>query len=259
MSSVWSLLNALGQTGLAVAADAGGMAMVLGRTLKRLGPPRGDTRELVRALKHYGEESLPIVALTAAFTGMIMVVQGATYVQQYGVYNLVGWYTGFTTFREVGPMLIGLMFSGRVGAHHASELATMRMTEELDALRVLAIDVYETLILPRILAMVVAMAALVVLGDLVAIGAGAVCARLMLQVEYAQFFQALVEHLGPMDFLIGVQKGLAYGLVIGVVSTHYGLNAKGGSAGVGRAVNAQVVASAVALFWVDYLMTSVVR
>jgi len=244
---------------LQVATDAGGMALVLSRTARRLVPLRVDLAELFRATKAYGEDSLAIVAATAAFTGMIMVVQAATYVRQLGVFNLIGWFTGFSTFREIGPMLIGLMFSGRVGANNTSELATMRVTEQLDALRVLAIDVYEALVLPRTLAMIVAMAALAVIGDLVAILAGALCARLMLDVEYRFFFQTLVDRLGPGDFLIGIEKALAYGLVVAVVSTHFGLNARGGSAGVGRAVNAQVVGCAVSLFLVDYLMTSVVR
>ena len=254
-----AILAAVGGVGLQAAADAGGMALVLGRTLRRLAPPRVDVGELFRSLKAYGEDSLAIVIATAGFTGMIMVIQASIYVEQYGVSNLVGWACGFATFREVGPMLIGLMFSGRVGANHTSELATMRVTEQLDALRVLAIDVYEALILPRTLSMIIAMAALVIFGDLVAVLSGALCARFMLGVEYGFFFQSLFERLGPADLLIGVGKGLAYGMVIAVVSTHFGLNARGGSTGVGRAVNAQVVGCAVTLFLVDYLMTSVVR
>ncbi len=188
-----------------------------------------------------------------------MVLQGAIYVDQFGVYNLVGWYTGFATFREIGPMLIGLMFSGRVGANNASELATMRVTEQIDALRVLAIDPYEALILPRTISMIVALGALVIYGNLVAILSGALCAKLLLNVEYGFFFQSFVERLGPADFLIGVEKALLYGLVVAIVSTHFGLTARGGASGVGRAVNAQVVAAAVGLFLVDYLMTSVVQ
>jgi phospholipid/cholesterol/gamma-HCH transport system permease protein len=256
---VQAILASVGGVGLQVAADAGGMALVLVRVLRRLLPPRLDVPELFRSLKAYGEDSLVIVVATAGFTGMIMVVQAATYVESYGVSSLVGWACGFTTFREVGPMLIGLMFSGRVGANHTSELATMRVTEQLDALRVLAIDVYEALILPRTVSMIIAMAALVIFGDLVAVLSGALCARLMLGVEYGAFFRSLFERLGPEDLLVGIGKALAYGLVIAVVSTHFGMTARGGSAGVGRAVNAQVVGCAVTLFLVDYLMTSVVR
>ncbi len=254
-----AIVARIGAASLRVSHDAGGMFLVLVRVLRALVPPRIDRAELMRSLRSYGELSLPIVAVTGAFTGMIMVLQSAVYVEQFGVHNLVGWFTGFATFREVGPMLIGLMFSGRVGANNTSELATMRVTEQIDALRILAIDPYEALILPRTISMVVALGALVVYGNLVAILAGALCARLLLDVEYGFFFASLTERLSATDFVIGVEKALAYGAVVAVVSTHYGLSARGGSTGVGRAVNAQVVACAVGLFLVDYLMTSVVR
>ncbi len=246
---------ALGRFGLRLAGDAGGMAIVLWQVVLRLLPPRIDRAELWRSLHAFGVTSLPIVVATAAFTGMIMVLQGAVYVQEYGVYDLVGWYTGFSTFREVGPVLIGLMFSGRVGANHTSELATMRVTEQLDALRVLALDVYEILIGPRAVGMVLAMAALVLFGDLVAILAGALCAKVLLGVDFVQFGLSLTSRLGTLDLFIGLEKALGFGLVIAAASSHYGLSARGGSTGVGRAVNSQVVACAIAIFLVDFAVT----
>jgi phospholipid/cholesterol/gamma-HCH transport system permease protein len=254
-----AIFTALGTTALAVATDAGGMALIAGRAVKRLFPPRLDTDELWRSMGTFGYASLPIVLATAAFTGAIMVVQGALYVEQFGVYNLVGWYTGFSTFREVGPVLVGLMFSGRVGANNTSELATMRVTEQLDALRILAIDVYELLVLPRTVAMIVSLTALVVFADLFAVLAGALTARLLLGLDYSLFLSSLLHRLEPGDFLTGVAKAVAFGGVIAVVSTHFGVTARGGSTGVGRAVNAQVVGCAAAIFLVDYILTSVLR
>lgn len=253
------MLSALGRVVLELARDVGGVTLVAARAAQRLVPPRIDRVELVRSLHHFGEASLPIVALTAAFTGLIMVLQGALYVRSFGVYDLVGWYTGFATFREVGPVLIGLMFSGRVGAANASELATMHVTEQLDALRVLAIDVYEALILPRVISMTLALTALVILGDLVAVVAGAGGAWLLLDLDAASFARSLTTRLAPADFLMGVGKGAGFGLMVALVSTHFGLAARGGSRGVGRAVNAQVVACALAIFAVDYLLTAVLE
>jgi phospholipid/cholesterol/gamma-HCH transport system permease protein len=254
-----SLFASVGALSLRVAADAGGMTLVLGRVLAALAPPRLDRGELFRSMRSYGELSLPIVLATGAFAGMIMVLQAAIYVEQFGVQSLVGWFTGFATFREIGPMLIGLMFSGRVGANNTAELATMRVTEQLDTLRVLALDAYELLILPRTLSMILTMGALVVFGDLAAVLAGAVCARLLVGVDFSLFFNSLIDGVAVVDFAVGIEKGLLYGLVVAVVSTHFGLTATGGSTGVGRAVNAQVVGCAVGLFLVDYLTTSVVR
>ena len=252
-------LDALGAASLGVAVEVGGMVLVLGRTLRALCPPRVDRDETWRALAAFGVASVPVVVATAAFTGVITVLQSALYVQRYGVYDYVGWYTGFVTFREVGPILVGLVFSGRVGASNTSELATMAVTEELDALRVLALDVHEVLVAPRTLAMVIALGALCIYADLVAVLAGAASARWLVGVDPFRFGRSLVERLGPGDLLVGVEKAVVFGLVIAVVSSHFGLKARGGSTGVGRAVNAQVVACAVALFVVDYFMTSIIR
>lgn len=247
-------MEAIGRWTVTLVAHVGGIARVLGGAVARLW--RLDRSELLRALYNFGNASLPVVLATAGFTGVIMVLQGALYVQQYGVYDLVGWYTGFATFREIGPVLIGLMFSGRVGANHTSELATMRVTDQLAALEIMAIDVFEVLIAPRFVAMVLSLGVLVVMGNGFAVLAGALAARLLLDLEFSAFARSLVEGLGPSDFMVGVDKALVYGALIAVVSTHFALRAERGAKGVGAAVNGQVVACAVAIFASDYFMTS---
>src|SRR5207253_4072207 len=117
--------------------------------------PRIDRFELTRNLFKMGVRSLPIVAVTALFTGAIMVIQAGVLIRRFGAEGLLGWGAGFATLREVGPSLIALMFSGRVGANNTAELATMKVTEQIDALETLAIDPLSYLILPRVLSMVV--------------------------------------------------------------------------------------------------------
>ncbi len=207
-----------------------------------------------RAMLNFGERSVGVVAATAAFTGMIMVLQAATYVRQFGVYNLVGWYTGFATLREVGPVLVGLMFSGRVGASNTSELATMAVTEQIDAMRILALSPTRFLIAPRLLAMVVSMAGLILFADVIAILAGAILADGLLGVEPALFFNSLLSRLSIGDLYLGFNKALFFGAIIGVLSTYFGLSAKRGSLGVGTAVTAQVTASAFCLFAADFII-----
>ncbi len=247
-------MEVVGRWGLEFVAHLGGIARVGAGTLRR--SFRLDRSELLRALHNFGNASIPVVLATAGFTGVIMVLQGALFVQQYGVYDLVGWYTGLATFREIGPVLIGLMFSGRVGANHTSELATMRVTDQLAALEIMAIDVYEVLIAPRFIAMVVSLGALVVIGNAFAVLAGALAARVLLGLQFSAFARSLIEGLDASDFLVGVEKALVYGAVIALVSTHFALRAERGAKGVGAAVNAQVVACAIAIFASDYLMTS---
>jgi phospholipid/cholesterol/gamma-HCH transport system permease protein len=240
-----------------VLAHLGGMARLTTRIVARALRGQCARHELTRALWAYGNASLPIASLTAMFSGAIMVMQAGVYIRQYGVYNLVGWFAGFSTLREMAPVLIGFIFSGRVGSHHTSELASMVVGDKLDALRLLNVDVTTLWIVPRVLAMTVAMVALVTLGDAVALLAGASCARLLMGLSFQSFFTSLASFIHVADFGIGVLKGGLFGATVGLVSSYFGLRAEHGAAGVGHAVHAQVVASALGLVCVDYGVTMV--
>ena len=128
-------LTLLGARAIAVTREVGGIALMTGQVLRALLPPRLDGRELVRNLHRMGNRSLPIVALTAFFAGGLMVVQSAPFVKRLGATSLAGWAAGYAVLRELGPILIALMFSGRVGANNTAELGTMTVTEQLDGLR----------------------------------------------------------------------------------------------------------------------------
>lgn len=239
---------------MGVASTLGGVFVVLGRTAMRVFKRKVDGAEFWRSAVGFGEQSIPIMMMAAAFTGMILVLQGAVYVEQYGLRSFVGWYVGLATVKEVGPILIALMFSGRVGAKNTSELASMKVGEQMDALRVLALDVYELLVAPRVLAMILAMACLVVLGDCMALIAAAGVADLLLDIDYLSFYASMTARLTPADLGVGLAKTICFGGVIAVVSSYCGLNAGRGAQGVGEAVNRQVVGSAVAIFLVDCII-----
>lgn len=226
----------------------------MGKVVSRLFSGRMDGAEFWRAALGFGEKSIPIMMMAAAFTGMILVLQGAIYVEKYGLRSFVGWYVSLATVKEVGPILIALMFSGRVGAKNTSELASMKVGEQMDALRILALDVYELLIVPRIIAMVLAMACLVVLGDIMALAAAAAVADVLLDIDFLSFYASMISRLTVEDLAIGIAKTVCFGALIAIVSSYCGLNAERGAQGVGRAVNRQVVGSAVAIFLVDFLM-----
>ena len=218
-------------------------------------PPRLDGRELVRNLHRMGNRSLPIVALTAFFAGGLMVVQSAPFVKRLGATSLAGWAAGYAVLREIGPILIGLMFSGRVGANNTAELGTMTVTEQLDGLRALAIDPIRYLIVPRVLAMLIMLTALTIIGDLVALVGAAVVARLVLDIDWRTMYFSFADNLTPHDFFHGVGKSVAFGAAIALTSCYFGVTVKGGAVGVGRAVNAAVVAAAVSIMLLDFFIT----
>lgn len=220
---------------------------------------RLDDRETWRNLHRVGVRSLPIVIVTAFFAGGIAAIQVSTYVIKYRATEAVGWGFGFVTFRELGPLLVGLMFSGRVGAHNTAELGTMQVTEQIDALRILAIDPIPYLVAPRIFAMVLMMTLLNVIGDVFALAGGMLTAYAMVGIDLYVFWNSFTEYVRLIDFLNGLIKAGAFGLVIGIVSCALGLEVRGGAPAVGRAVNNAVVLSAVGIFIFDYLITAVLR
>jgi phospholipid/cholesterol/gamma-HCH transport system permease protein len=249
------LLAGVGASALATAREVGGIGILLARVVRSLIPPALDSRELWRNLYKMGNLSVPIVALTAFFTGGIMVIQSGMFVTRFNAAGLVGWGTGYAVFREVGPILIGLMFSGRVGANNTAELGTMTVTEQLDGLRALAIDPIRYLIVPRVVAMMVCLLALTIIGDLVAVGGGLLFSKLILNIEYSTFYYSLADNLTIHDLSHGLVKATVFGASIALTSCHFGISVRGGAVGVGRAVNAAVVAAAVSIMLLDYFLT----
>ncbi|MEM9489366.1 MAG: ABC transporter permease [Myxococcota bacterium] len=247
--------HSLGASALALCRDTGGIVILLGQVLRALIPPAMDGRELWRNLHRMGYGSLPIVIVTAFFTGALIAVQSTVLVKRFGATGLVGWAGGYIIMREVGPILIALMFSGQVGSNNTAELATMTATEQLDALRALAIDPIRYLIVPRVTAMIISLFALTVIGVLVALLGGSLFAMLVLGLEFGSIFYSFVDNLGPMDFLHGIIKSAAFGLAVAITSCYFGIAVRGGAVGVGRAVNAAVVAAAVAILLLDFFLT----
>ncbi|MGK4004838.1 ABC transporter permease [Sorangium sp. So ce1036] len=249
-------LHQLGGTFLSIAATVGGMALLAGQIAARVATLRVDGAELKRNLYRMGVKSMPIVIVTALFTGAIMVIQAAPLVERFGAHGLLGWGAGFGTLREIAPLLTALMINGRVGANNTAELGTMVVTEQIDALRVLAIDPVSFLVAPRFLAMVLTLLLSAIFADALALAGAAFTGDLLLGVSPAVFFNGLTSGLlGIGDVLHGLVKSVVFGVVLALSSCQYGLGVTGGAPGVGRAVNATVVASAAGIFILDYFVS----
>ncbi len=255
MKFIHKILNAVGSKFLSWSFEVGGMVLLAWQILRNCFPPKLDGPETWRNLYRVGVKSFPIVVVTAMLTGAIMVIQSGMYIKEYGAYGLLGWGAGYSVLREVGPIMIGLMFSGRVGANNTAELGTMRVTDQVDALRALAIDPIAYLVMPRVLAMVVMLFLLVVIGDLTALIGGAYTGQFLLGVDAELFAWSIVNYILLEDFTHGLIKAVAFGFAIALISCHFGMRTTGGAVGVGRAVNASVVASAIAIFVIDYFIT----
>ena len=242
-----------------LAAVTGAMGMLLVEILTRSLRFQLDADELWRNLYKMAVRSLPIVVVTALFTGGIMVIQATPIVERYGARGLLGWGAGFGTLREIGPLLTALMISGRVGANNTAELGTMVVTEQIDALRALAIDPIAFLLGPRFIGIVATLFFSTVFTDALALFGAAFAGHALLGVEPRVFFNGLTSGLlGLGDVIHGLVKSVAFGTVIGLASCHFGIATSGGAPGVGRAVNATVVTSAAGIFALDYLVSFIV-
>ena len=249
------LLAAIGREVLATLEIVGALNITFYKVIRALIPPRLDGAEVWRQLYRIGVMSLPIVTLTAFLVGVIMLLQTMSYVRATGATSFVGSGSGLAVLSELGPVLIGLMFSGRVGANAAAELGNMVVSEQIDALRALAIDPVKFLVAPRFVAICVSLVALTLVGDLFGIIGGASTAHWLLGIDWRTFVAGLLEAELLDAFVAGLIKAFFFGIVISICSTTYGLAVRGGARGVGNAVNGCVVATAVGIFVCDYVIT----
>lgn len=249
-------VRSAGASLLGIARITGAMGVLLGQIASRALRLDFDRRELVRNLYKMGVRSLPIIVITALFTGGIMVIQAAPIVKRYGAQGLLGWAAGFGTLREIGPILTALMLSGRVGANNTAELGTMVVTEQIDALRALAIDPRSYLVTPRFFGMVLTTLIGTIITDVLALAGASLAGWAILAVDPVVFYSGLTGGLISLgDYTHGLTKGVIFGAVMGLSSCHFGMATTGGAPGVGRAVNGTVVVTAAGIFVLDYFLS----
>lgn len=236
--------------------SVGGQGVILILAIAAMLRGEMDRAELKKSLLRLGLHSIPVIFFTALFVGGIMVVQSAPLLTRFGAESLLGWGAGFGILREVGPVLTGLMISGRVGSNNTAELGTLKVTDQIDGLRALAIDPAGYLLAPRILSITITTTVGTVVAMGVALFGSSLAGLVLLGVHPLTFWNGLTGGLlGASDFLHGVIKAFVFGLAIATCSTSFGMRASGGAPGVGRAVNHSVVTSAVLIFVLDALVS----
>jgi phospholipid/cholesterol/gamma-HCH transport system permease protein len=250
-------LAALGRILLAIVRETGGMALVIARATRAL--PRLDRRELLRSTVHFGYQSIPLGMTVAMFVGGILVLLANVNVQRFGARSILGWAAGYSVLREFGPLLVALVMTGRVGARNAAELASMSLGGQLEGLRGVGVDPFALLVAPRVLAGALAIGALGLLCNLVAVLTAALFGHLVIHVEAGLFFRSFAAMLGWRDVMAALVKMIVFGATIALVSTRCGLAARGGARAVGRAAALSVVASSALISSLDWGLTMVLE
>jgi phospholipid/cholesterol/gamma-HCH transport system permease protein len=204
-----------------------------------------------------GVGSLPIVILTGFFTGFVLALQGSNTLQRFGTLTLIGHLVALSMVRELGPVLTGLMVAGRNASGIASELGSMQVTEQIDAMRALGTDPIKKLVTPRIVATVFMLFFLTIISDLTGLFGGSVVAKVLLRLDVNQYWSTAWQALVIDDVVMGLLKPPIFGFIIASVGCYYGLNSRGGTQGVGRATTQAVVSASVLILAVDAVLTRI--
>jgi phospholipid/cholesterol/gamma-HCH transport system permease protein len=202
-----------------------------------------------------GVGSLPIVVLTGFFTGAVLALNSANTLQRFGSLSLLGQLVSVGMVRELGPVLTGLMVAGRNSSGMASELGSMVVTEQIDAMRALGTDPMKKLVTPRVTSTVFMLFFLTIISDLLGLVGGGTVARGLLGMDSHQYWSTAWQVLTFQDVFMGLVKPLLFGFIISTVGCYYGISARGGTQGVGRATTQAVVASSVFILLVDFFAT----
>src|SRR5882762_4484459 len=205
-----------------------------------------------------GVGSLPIVVLTGMFTGIVLALNTSKTLEQFGSLSLTGRLVSFSMVRELGPVLTSLMVAGRNASGMASELGSMKVTEQIDAMRALGTDPMKKLVTPRVVSTVVMLFFLTIISDLVGLAGGWFVSLVMLGLDSYQFWNQAYQNLAAQDVTMGLVKPVIFGFIISTVGCYYGLSTKGGTQGVGRSTTQAVVAASVLILVVDFFVTRLI-
>jgi phospholipid/cholesterol/gamma-HCH transport system permease protein len=211
--------------------------------------------DMIQQADFIGVGSLPIVILTGMFTGIVLALNTSKTLQQFGSLSLTGRLVSLSMVRELGPVLTSLMVAGRNASGMASELGSMRVTEQIDAMRALGTDPYKKLVTPRVIATIFMMFFLTIISDFVGLVGGWIISFAMLGLDTYQYWNSAYQALKYDDVITGLAKPLVFGFIIATVGCYYGMTTKGGTQGVGRSTTQAVVASSVLILATDAVLT----
>jgi phospholipid/cholesterol/gamma-HCH transport system permease protein len=214
-----------------------------------------EMRLFIEQLDSIGVRSLNVVNLTAIFSGMVLALQMGQFLEKFGAKIYVSRIMGLSLMREMGPVLSALMIAARVGAGITAELGTMKVTEQIDAMRALATSPVKKLVVPRVLATIVMLPVLTVFADAIGLFGGYFIAVSQLGVSGDYFYNSLIHNTELGDFMSGIAKSVFFGYEIAIIACAKGLGASGGADGVGRATTSAVVAASITVLVSDFFLT----
>ena len=251
-----NIFAAVGRVVLALLAETGRLALFAWGGVSHLLRPPFYWRQIGQQMLRIGYFSLPVVALTAFFTGGVLALQIYYGGDQFNSETIVATIVALGITRELGPVLGGLMVAGRASAAIAAELGTMRVTEQIDALSTLSTNPHKYLVVPRLMAAILTLPLLVFIGDVIGIFGGFIVGTQTLDFNAGVYVKNTYDFLEYDDITSGLIKAAVFGFIIALMGCFHGFNSKGGAQGVGRATTNAVVTASIFILAANYVMTS---
>lgn len=248
------ILAAIGRATIALFASIGAVTIFIAQTLKAAVTPSFYPRELIKQLIAIGYFSLPVVGLTALFTGAALALQIYAGGARFNAESVVPSIVAIGMVRELGPVLGGLMVAGRVSSSIAAEIGTMRVTEQIDALTTLSTNPMKYLVVPRTLAATIALPILAGIGDVIGIMGGYLVGTTRLSINSGNYITNTIDFLQTQDVTSGLIKASIFGFIIAIMGSYHGYNSGRGAQGVGRATTNAVVSASVMILAANYIL-----
>lgn len=248
-------VNKLGHVVLSFLKSAGELGLFASETIYHCFTPPFYGKAFLKQFIEIGFYSLPVVALTTLFAGMVIALQTYTGFAQFSAEGAVAMVVLVAVTRELAPVMAGLMVAGRIGAAMAAEIGTMRVTEQIDALSTLSTNPFKYLIVPRIVSGILMLPILVLIGDIIGICGGYMIGVSKLDFNASTYLMSTWEYLKPMDIISGLTKAAVFGFIITLLGCYNGFHSKGGAQGVGQATTNAVVSSSILILIFNYILT----
>ncbi len=250
-------VQALGRTILFFLEMTGRISVFVSRSVTSCFTPPFFPAQILRQLIDIGYYSLPVVGMTALFTGMVLALQSYTGFTRFNAEGAIAGVVVLSVTRELAPVLAGLMVAGRIGASIAAEIGTMRVTEQIDALSTLSVNPFKYLIAPRVIAGTLMLPVLVLIGDIIGVFGGYVVAVHSLGFGAGGYISQTWDVLETVDVVSGLVKAGAFGFIVSILGCYHGYNSARGAQGVGAATTNAVVSSSILILICNYLLTQV--
>ena len=249
------VLQPIGRAFLSGLESTGRLSLFTARALSHCLRPPFYPRLILRQMVEIGYYSLPVVGMTAVFTGMVLALQSYTGFARFNAETAIPNVVVLSICRELGPVMAGLMVAGRIGAAMAAELGTMRVTEQIDALVTLSTNPFKYLIAPRLIAGILMLPLLVATADVIGVLGGYLVSVYKLGFNAGNYLQNTVDFVEFLDVFSGLVKAAVFGFIVALMGCYHGFHSRGGAQGVGKATTNAVVSASILILTFNYVIT----